>query len=118
MAKAYLRVTLEVRPTGGGAAELVPPPALEDVDYRYVVVKDGAAEGIVVIEETPAVVSRLQKAEGITKLTAKQLHNVRTGYPAPRMKQKVQTEEGRPVEETMQTVRSGFYLIDVPVNPQ
>ncbi|KOU08787.1 hypothetical protein ADK86_03230 [Streptomyces sp. NRRL F-5755] len=131
MAEAYLRVKLAVRPTGGGAAQLVVPPELEDVNYRFVLVKDGAEEGIVVIDEAPSLITRLQRTTSITRLSGKRLAEVRAGYPPPRVKQKYRVpevsageapttgfetdEEGRPVVEAVQTVRSGFYLIDVPV---
>ena len=134
MAETYLRVSLGVQPTQGGAAELVPPPELAGVDFRYVVVKEGGEEGIVVVDGEPSLIARLQTAPAITKLTAGRLAAVRDGYPPPRLKQRYRLQTAAPVEEalsspyatdgegkrvvdTLQTVRSGFYLIDVPVTP-
>ena len=134
MTETYLQVKLGVRPTHGGAAELVPPPELDGVNYRFVLVKDGAEEGVIVVDEAPSLVTRLQKAPEITRLSGKQLEKIRASYPPPRLKQKYRAaavsegkpstavfetdDEGHPIVDTVQTVRSGFYLIDVPVTPQ
>jgi len=134
MPEVYLQVKLVVRRAGGGAAELVLPPQLEGVNFRFLLVKDGAEEGIVsVVDEAPSLVERLQKAVEITKLSLEQLESIRASYPAPRLKQKyrvqavsegetptalVETDdEGNRIVETVQTVRCGYYLIDVPVKP-
>lgn len=131
MGKVYLQVKLGVRPVGGGAAELVMPPELDGVDFRFVQVKDGAEEGIVVVDEEPSMVAKLTSAADVTQLSSTRQAKVRTSYPEPRLKQKYRApatpvhgesatvfetdEEGRPVVQTVQTVRAGYYLIDVPV---
>ena len=101
MAETYLRVSLGVQPTQGGAAELVPPPELAGVDFRYVVVKEGGEEGVVVVDGEPSLIARLQTAPAITKLTAGRLAAVRDGYPPPRLKQRYRLQTAAPVEEAL-----------------
>ena len=135
MPTAYFRIPLTVNPTGGGAAELVAPDALQEIDYSYLIVKEGCEEGIVALEAPNAVISELAAADTYEKLTARKMQSVRRGYPPPKLKQRYRLRqepvgsqdadpsagpyevdnEGNRIVDTFQTVRAGFYLIDVPV---
>ena len=132
---AFFQTQLSVRPTSGGQAQIVVPKALQGLDYHFVAVKDGGDEGIVQIEEPKATIEAVEQDPDCKKLTAKQVETARQSYPPPRLKKKfrvrtapmeagdsaVVTEQfevdqhGNRVVDTFQTVRSGFYLIDVPV---
>lgn len=139
MPVAYYQIPLSLQPTGGGQAQLAVPAALHDLSYQFVIVKDGGEEGIVRVDEPKATLDALAKNEGITKLTEKQMTELRAGYPPPRLKERYRLvaapvaettgdgsdgvtveqvaldEQGQQMLETIQTVRAGFYLIDVPV---
>ncbi|HEX9374162.1 MAG TPA: hypothetical protein VF897_24325 [Roseiflexaceae bacterium] len=137
MPVAFFQVRLSVQPTSGGQAELVVPDVLHDLDYRFVIVKDGGEEGIVRLDAPADVIDRVSKDQRCTKLTAKQAEALRGSYPPPRLKQRFRIaptpsedassavaieqfavdDQGSRVVDTTQTVRSGFYLIDVPVAP-
>ena len=143
MPAAFFRVPLSVQPTSGGMAELVVPEALRDLAYHFVLVKEGGDEGIVRVEAPEAELKRLDKEGGYDRLTSKQLETVRRGYPPPKLKTRYRPRpqaetlspqagdageaalaaayevdaEGNPVIDTVQTVRAGFYLLDVPVIP-
>lgn len=137
MPGAFFRVRLSVRPRGGGEAELVLPNTLQDLQYRFVIVKEGGEEGIVRIEEPEAVLETVERDKDCRKLTAKRVETLKKEYPAPKLKKKYRTGpqgheagERRPLDwlfavdaqgnrilDTLQTIRSGFYLIDVLVEP-
>ena len=127
---AYFRVPLEVRPVGGGRAELSPPPALEGTGYRFVAVKDGGEEAVIEVDAQQRVLGRVAADGSCTRLSGDEAEALRASYPAPRLKQRrveamrFEVPSGpEPVPgpaaedrfETVQTVRCGFYLIDVPV---
>ena len=133
----FFQVTLSTQPTGGGAAGLVPPAVLRDLDFDVVIVKDGGEEGILKLEGSAAVLKMLAKDEACKKLTKKQMASLRKSYPPPKLRQQyrpqvepteageVETtdspfavdERGKPIIDTIQTIRSGFHLIDVPILP-
>lgn len=135
MPSAFFRVRLSVRPKGGGEAELVPPDVLQDLHYRFVIVKEGGEEGIVRIEEPEAVLETIEQDKDCDKLTVEQMEALQKEYPAPKLKKKYrmglqehEAGEGRPMDwlfavdaqgnrilDTWQTIRSGFYLIDLLV---
>ncbi len=132
----FFKVPLSVQPKGGGEAEFVPPKVLQELSYRFLIVKDGAAEAIIEIEESEAVLETIEKAQDCQKLSEAQMKELKDTYPKPKLKQKyrlrVQTQEGEEAEapaeayevdeqgnkivDTFQTVRAGFYLIDLPVS--
>ena len=134
MAVAFFQIPLSVKPKAGGEAELVPPQALQDLNYRFVIVKEGGEEGIVKLEESRQVLQKVAEHEDCKKLTERQLEELKQSYPQPKLKQKYRTREqieeedeataepfdlddkGNRIFDTFQTVRSGFYLIDVPVD--
>ena len=136
MAVAYFQIQLSVQPKSGGGAVLVPPTVLQSTNYAFVIVKEGGAEAIVRIEGTDAVLRQVEKDKNCKKLTAKQLAALQESYPKPKIKSKYRTQEqpqatgaaplalfevdetGNKVVDTFQTVRSGFYLIDVPILPE
>lgn len=133
MANPYYQVTLSVQPKSGGAAELVPPQALQGLDYRYVIVGDGGTEGIVRVEASEEQLKKIEADPLCKKLTAKQLESLLKSYPAPKLKKVyrqcslINDREDKPVNpyemdnkgnrivDTVQVIRAGFYLIDVPV---
>jgi len=134
MSVAFYQVALSVRPKGG-EAEFVLPPALHDLNQQFVVIKEGGAEGIVRVEASAEALARVDQDNQCTKLTVDQVELLKKSYPSPKLKRKYRSHpammaarEGEPTSvlptvdaanrrtvETLQTVRSGFYLIDVPV---
>jgi hypothetical protein len=98
-------------------------------------VRDGGEEGILRLEQTEAVLKEIAKEPNCKRLTAKQMEALRRTYPQPRLKKKYRERmlaeasaenrfagdafavdnAGNRIIDTFQTVRSGFYLIDVPV---
>jgi hypothetical protein len=136
MALTHFKVQLSVEPKGGGEAQLVPPPVLQGLSYRFVLVKDGGEEGIVQLDEPKSVLEKIQKSRNCTRLTKKQLETVQGGYPVPKLKQRYRVrplvyeasphaeataepyefdDQGKQIVDDIQTVRVGLYLIDVPV---
>lgn len=129
----YYQVTLSVRPKSGGAAELALPKSLEGINYGYMIVKDGGTEAIVWVQASEAQLKKLDADPLCKKLTGKQLESLQKSYPAPKLKKvyRLRTIEdahennpaspyetdknGNPIVDTVQTIRAGFYLIDVPV---
>src|SRR6266536_900388 len=87
MAQEYFQIRISIRPSGG-EAELVAPPALQGLNYRYVIVKDGGEEAVVALDESRPVLTKLQRRKDCTRLTAKQLETLRGSYPAPKLKEK------------------------------
>lgn len=135
MAVAYFRVQLTVRPKQGGDAELVLPNALKDLDPHFVVVKEGGQEGIVQVEAPETVLKKIAKDDRCTRFALEEIEALRAGYPPPKIKLRYRPipvpqigvgADARPelfaldaggdrMVDTYQTVRSGFYLIDVPI---
>ncbi len=136
MSVTFFQIVLSVQPKGGGEAEPVPPKVLQGLNYRFVIVKDGGKEGIIKLEEPNEVIKKVEKDKNCKKLTEKQMGKLQKTYPVPKIKKRyrmrtqapeeeVGTEtaaepfevddKGSKIIETFQTVRSGFYLIDVPV---
>jgi hypothetical protein len=138
MAVAYFHIPLSVKPKAGGEAVLVSPKALLGLSFRFIIVKDGGEEGIVRVEEPEAALKKIEKEKGCKRLTLRQVEAVRKSYPPAKLKSKFQIrtqgprppepaagselyevdEKGNRILDTFQTVRSGFYLIDVPVFPE
>jgi hypothetical protein len=134
MPVVHFQVKLSVRPGSGGEAKLVLPDMLQDKPYQFVILKAGGEEAIVRVEAPDAVLKEIGKDPGIRKLTSQQAAGLQKSYPRPALKRKyrMQTPDpkaasgdlpmtyevdanGQPIIDTYQTVRSGFYLIDVPV---
>jgi hypothetical protein len=140
MPVAYYQIQLALQPTGGGQAQLAVPEALHELSYQFVIVKDGGEEGIVRVEAPKATLDALAKTESLKKVTEHQVAELRAGYPPPRLRERYRLvatppadaevllgsasveqvaldDQGQQVLETIQTVRAGFHLIDVPVVP-
>ena len=135
MPMAYFKVPLTVRQEGAREAALVPPKVLAGLNYRFVVVKDGGEEAIVRVDEPSSALAKVEKDKRCTRLTRKQLDTVRSGYPPPKLKERYRPQpsaeatagagaavgvfeldnRGAAIVDVVQTVRSGLYLIDVPV---
>jgi len=101
---------------------------LRAVPHDFVLVNSGGAEAIVRVEQTENMLKMLAQETNSAKLTPKQLAETRASYAAPSLKQRYRPvdasqpskgfacdKQGHPIVETVQTVRSGIYLIDVPV---
>ena len=127
----YFRVQLALQTLNGGRATLDVPAALRAVPHEFVLVNGGGAEAIVRVEQPESVLKTLAHEASCTKLTPKQLEDTRARYAAPSLKRRFRPvdasqpskgfasdKHGRPIVETVQTVRSGIYLIDVPVVEQ
>jgi hypothetical protein len=130
----FFQVPLKTMPRAGGQAELTPPKPLRDLAFEYVVVQHGGKEAIVRVEAPEAELKALEKEKDLERLTPAQMRKLRDGYAKPVLKRKLVPQplsdrdeaaadagaaEAEPqvevVEQTVQTVRSGFYLIDVPI---
>jgi len=124
----YFRVQLALQTLNGGRATLDVPPALRAVPHAFVLVNSGGAEAIVRVEQTESGLKMLAQETNCTKLTPKQLQETRARYAAPSLKLRYRPvdasqpskgyesdKQGHPIVETVQTVRSGIYLIDVPL---
>lgn len=130
----FFQVKLSVQ-AKGTSADLVPPKILQDLNYRFIIVKEGGTEGILRIEATAAALKKIEKDKDCQKLTEKQAKERKESYPKPKLKQKYRVktqpqegeesgvganlyevdEQGKNIVDTFQTVRSGFHLIDVPI---
>ena len=132
MSVAYFQIALSVQSKGRGEATLVPPAAIQGAGYRFLIVKEGGQEGIVQVDGPDATLKQIENDKDCKKLTAKQLETLRSSYPKAKVKQRYRPlavpgpeaaeasesavdAAGNRILETVQTVRSGFYLIDVPV---
>jgi hypothetical protein len=138
MPEGVFQVRLAVEPKDHGEAALVPPGALADVKFSYVVVKEGGEEAIVKVSASSEIMKKLEQRKDCKRLTPRQTEQLRTEYPAPRIKKKYRMPsrtsdradaepigkgfemdgEGKGIVDTFQTVRSGFYLIDVPISDE
>lgn len=133
MPTTYIQAKLTVQPTAG-QAELVVPEVLRGLNYRFVIIKDGGEECIVQLDAPAATLENIGQDPACTRLSAKQAKSLLASYPPPRIKrlfrieaptvndpaaplieQVALNEQGRQIIDTFQTVRSGFYLIDVSI---
>ena len=136
MPQALFQVQLSLKTTSG-RAQLMLPEVLNDLEFRCLVVKEGGAEAIIRLEATADALKKLDKHDGLNKLTPKQAEQLRATYPAPKLKKKYRLRlipagevvgpstdvyeldsKGERIVDTFQTVRSGFHLIDIPVTEE
>jgi hypothetical protein len=136
MVEVFFQVRLTVEPKSDGDAALVPPDGLAGIDFSYVAVKDGGEEAIIRLSPTPGVMQALERRKEFTRLAPKRREQLRASYSAPRIKKQLRMRSntsdlkpggnppkerfeldyhGNQIVDTFQTVRSGFYLIDVPI---
>ena len=135
MSVTFFRIQLSVQPQEGGEAKLKLPNILQELNYQFVIVKDGGEEGIVKVEAPDASLRRIEQDNRCETITPPQVETLKAEYPAPKLKQKYRMltsseetdvaeisgepfavdEQGDRIVDTWQTVRSGFYLIDVPI---
>ena len=136
MPVAFFQVPLSVKPKTGGEAEIIVPEVLQGLDYTFVIVKEGAAEGIVRVEAADADLGKIEGTQNCQKLSSEEMNQLYNSYPPPKLKHQYKMglqsqtvsegetaeglfetdEQGNQIVITLQTVRSGFYLIDVPVS--
>lgn len=145
---AFFQIPLSVKPKSGGAAEIIAPEVLQGLNYAFVIVKEGAEEGIVRVDVSETDLEKITSDSNCTKLESESMKALYESYPKPKLKQQYKMkplaspppqaageemtpptspppqavgeqletdEQGNPIVVTLQTVRSGFYLIDVPV---
>jgi hypothetical protein len=132
MARVSYQVRITIQPRPGGGADVVLPTVLRKLKYDFVAVKEGGEEAIIRVDEPAEVQKRVGQSQACTRLTPAQLTALRASYPPPKIKERYRTlappaaagdtlfetdEKGQPVVEHFQTVRAGFYLLDVPVLP-
>lgn len=133
MAVAFFQVQLSVQKQDYGEATLILPEVMPELNYQFVIVKEGGEEGIIKVETSEENLQQIEQNQSYKKLTKSQMETLKESYPVPKVKQKyrlptseaIETEQsiepfvvdesGKRVVDTWQTVRSGFYLIDVPV---
>lgn len=127
MTVAFFQVQLSVETKEHGEAKLVLSEPLPELNYQFVIVKEGGEEGIIKVETSEENLQKIEQNQHYKKLTTSQMETLKSSYPAAKVKQKyrvttsetnepfVVNESGERVIDTWQTVRSGFYLIDVPV---
>ncbi len=130
MAVAYFQVQLSIKAQEHGEAELILPEVSSETNYKFVIVKEGGKEGIIKVEDSEKNIQKLEENENCKKLTESEMEALKESYPTPKLKQKyrlptqaesepfVVDQQGDRLIDTWQTVRSGFYLIDVPVLTQ
>jgi hypothetical protein len=130
MTTTFFQVQLSVQPKAGGDAEFILPEVFEGLDYHFVLVKDGGEEGLVKLDASAAQIKTVEKNKQCKKLSKAELESLKKAYPKPKLKQQyhllpvaeddgeaqptIEDLETLPID-TLQTVRSGFYLIDVPI---
>ena len=134
MAISYFEIQLSVKPKAGGEAELFLPKALQSQDYQFVMVREGGQEGVIRLDAPTDVAKKIAKDKKCNKLSQKKMEKVLESYPPPRLKKKFRVKvldadaeeiagddrfeldkKGKPIIDTFQTIRSDFYLIDVPI---
>jgi hypothetical protein len=116
--------------------ELAFPDILHDVEFHCLIVKEEGGEALIKVNASTEVVKKIEKHKDCMKLTPKQMEQLRDSYPAPRLKKKYRLRtmpenqvgsdttidiyeldaQGKKIIDTFQTVRSGFYLFDVPIS--
>lgn len=118
MATAYFKIPLSVE-SKGGTARVVPPKELKKFNYQFVIVKEEGTEGIIKINTSSDDLKKIENIKKCEKLSKKQMEQIIIiNYPEPILKQKYRSEvdsEGNRICDTFQIVRSGYYLIDIPV---
>ncbi len=170
MPVAFFKIPLSVNPKTGGEAEIIVPEVLQGLNYAFVIVKEGAEEGIVRVDVSETDLDKISGDSNCTRLDLESMKTLYESYPKPKLKQQYKTqvsppqppqetgeemkpptspppqaageeikplpqppqeadernipgpqfetdEQGNPIVITLQTVRSGFYLIDVPILP-
>jgi len=133
MKPTYFNVPLLLSVIPGRKAELVPPGVLSDLDFKFVRVKENGEEAIIVLEAAEPDLRRVEETPGCVRLTPHRARVLKNRYRAPRIKQKYRVrsvnlsepaersdpferdEWGNRVIDIYQTVRSGIYIIDIPI---
>jgi hypothetical protein len=130
MPVAFFRTTLSLQ-VAGGQAQLLAPEALRGLDYQIVIARDGG-EAIVRVEAPAKTLEQIAEDQAFTRLAPKEAEKLRESYPPPRLKRRYRLAppdetgvehhaldaEGNPLVETVQTVRAGFHLVDLPLTAE
>src|SRR5262249_30083489 len=107
------------------------PERVRAMSYAFVIVRNGGTEGVVRVEGEDSALQALGNDPSCRRIDEDQLRSLREEYQPIRTKQRFQPDptspgrvatlldkDGNPVIETVQTVRAGFYMIDVPLASQ
>lgn len=115
MPVAFFQVPLSVKPKSGGKAEIVLPEVLHDFDCVFVIVKEGAAEGIVRVDAPKPDLAKIATSANCTPLTPKAMKALYQSYPRPKLKEQYKTKP--PVTPTSQEPAPGMAPSPVPPPP-
>jgi hypothetical protein len=136
MAEAFFRVRLSVDSGMGGQASLKLPEHFEELKHQFAIVKEGCEECVIRVNASETDLKNIERKGNCQRLTKEQLKLlISKFYPRPKLKIKyrvktsseeidsampsgdvyVLDEQGHRITDTYQTVRSGFYLVDVPI---
>lgn len=133
MPENFFQIKLKVIPKESGEAELVPPEILQGLKFDYLIVKEGAEEGIIKIEANKESLKKIENDNDCKKLSSDQMKKVKKSYPEPKIKRKSRRlsgemgdtgtmkelfeidKNGNRIIDKIQTIRSGFYMIDIPI---
>jgi hypothetical protein len=131
----FFQVRLSVQSQKGGTATISVPYVLQEKNYTFILVKEGGEEGIIQVDASEAELQQIGADYSCKKLILEEMRQIYNSYPQPKLKQKFKAstqqdasaeeglskplfgtdEQGKQIVVTFQTVRAGFYLIDVPV---
>jgi hypothetical protein len=92
MPVAFFQVPLSVQPKSGGTAEILVPEVLRDLNYGFVIVKEGAEEGIVRVDASETDLKKITGEANCTRLDLASLKALYESYPKPKLKQQYQTK--------------------------
>lgn len=96
MPVAFFQVPLSVQPKSGGTAEILVPEVLRDLNYGFVIVKEGAEEGIVRVDVSETDLKKITGEANCTRLDLASMKALYESYPKPKLKQQYQTKAPTP----------------------
>jgi hypothetical protein len=138
MSTAYFQIPVSIQSDPDATARLAPPRALTNLDLHYIRVDERRLKAIVRMSAPKERLQEVVEDQRNQELTQEQVASALNDYPPPRLKTKyrvlaqlraadegngeaqvidpfVLDDQGNRITDTFQIVRSGFYLIDVPV---
>ena len=129
MPRTYFEIDVAFHETDTGKAVLVTPDALDNLDWTFVLVDECRGTALVAVEASRAEAAELAAGEAPRKLTKAQLTRTAGSYRTPRLKREYEESDVELEDEdadelpepelvVRQTVRSGYRLVDVTVDPE
>lgn len=129
MSHDYFEIHVELRETDDGRVDVGVPTALEGSSWTFVLLDERRGKALVELETGSADAEALQADGAVREIPGEELAEVAGNYRSPCIKQEYEDEqagEDEPEAEeppaarllTLQTIRSGFHLADVPVNAE